>query len=55
MVAGFTSEQWPDWPRNGGRIASEYAIVEWLIEDKGQLVLQRMKVPPSARKKKHLE
>ena len=30
-------------------------IVESLIEDKGQLVLQRMKVPPSARKKKRLE
>jgi len=30
-------------------------IVEWLIEDKGQLVLQRLKVPPSAKKKKRLE
>lgn len=30
-------------------------IVEWLIEDKAQLVLQRLKVPPSARKKKRLE
>jgi hypothetical protein len=30
-------------------------IVEWIIEDKGQLVLQRLQVPPSARKKKRLE
>jgi hypothetical protein len=30
-------------------------VVEWLIEDKGQLVLQRLKVPSSARKKKRLE
>lgn len=30
-------------------------VVEWLIEDKGQLVLQRLKVPLSARKKKRLE
>lgn len=30
-------------------------IVEWLIEDKGQLVLQRLTVPPSVRKKKRLE
>jgi len=26
--------------------------VEWLIEDKGSLVLRRQKVPPSALKKK---
>ena len=30
-------------------------VVEWLIEDKRQLVLQRLRVPPSARKKKRLE
>jgi antitoxin component of MazEF toxin-antitoxin module len=29
--------------------------VEWLIEDKGSLVLRRQKVPPSALKKKLLE
>jgi hypothetical protein len=29
--------------------------VEWIIEDKSQLVLQRQKVPPSALKKKQLE
>jgi hypothetical protein len=27
--------------------------VEWIIEDKGQLVLRRTKVPASAMKKKH--
>jgi bifunctional DNA-binding transcriptional regulator/antitoxin component of YhaV-PrlF toxin-antitoxin module len=26
--------------------------VEWIIEDKGQLVLRRLKVPPSAKKKR---
>ncbi len=26
-------------------------VVEWLIEDKGQLVLRRRQVPPSALKK----
>jgi len=29
--------------------------VEWIIEDKGSLVLRRQKVPPSAMKKKRLE
>ena len=29
--------------------------VEWVIEDKGSLVLRRQKVPPSAMKKKPLE
>ena len=29
-------------------------IVEWNIEDKGQLVLRRLKVPPSAKKIKLL-
>lgn len=29
--------------------------VEWIIEDKGSLVLRRKKVPPSAMKKKPLE
>jgi len=29
--------------------------VEWIIEDKSQLVLRRQKVPPSALKKKRLE
>jgi hypothetical protein len=29
-------------------------VVEWLIEDKSQLVLRRRVVPPSARKKKLL-
>jgi len=29
--------------------------VEWIIEDKSQLVLRRQKVPPSALKKKQLE
>ena len=27
-------------------------IVEWIVEDKGQLVLRRTRVPPSAMKKK---
>lgn len=27
-------------------------IVEWIVEDRGQLVLRRQKVPPSAMKKK---
>jgi bifunctional DNA-binding transcriptional regulator/antitoxin component of YhaV-PrlF toxin-antitoxin module len=27
-------------------------LVEWIIEDKGQLVLRRLKVPPTAIKKK---
>jgi len=26
-------------------------VAEWIIEDKGQLVLRRREVPPSARKK----
>ena len=30
-------------------------IVEWLIEDKSQLVVRRQKVPPSAMKKKRQE
>jgi hypothetical protein len=29
--------------------------VEWIIEDKASLVLRRVKVPPSALKKKPLE
>jgi hypothetical protein len=29
--------------------------VEWIIEDKASLVVRRMKVPPSALKKKRLE
>jgi len=29
--------------------------VEWIIEDKSQLVVRRQKVPPSALKKKLLE
>jgi hypothetical protein len=29
--------------------------VEWIIEDKANLVLRRAKVPPSAMKKKRLE
>jgi len=29
--------------------------VEWIVEDKGSLVLRRQKVPPSAMKKKLLE
>ena len=29
--------------------------VEWIIEDKANLVLHRPKVPPSPVKKKHLE
>ena len=29
--------------------------VEWIIEDKGSLVLRRHKVPSSAMKKKHKE
>jgi len=29
-------------------------VVEWIIEDKGQLVLQRQKVPATAMKKKRL-
>ena len=29
--------------------------VEWIIEDKSQLVLKRTMTPPSARKKKQLE
>ncbi len=27
-------------------------IVEWIVEDRGQLVLRRARVPPSAMKKK---
>ena len=27
-------------------------VVEWIVEDKGQLVLRRLAPPPSARKKK---
>ena len=29
--------------------------VEWIVEDKGSLVLRRQKVPPSVMKKKRLE
>jgi len=30
-------------------------VVEWIVEDKRQLVLRRLKVPPSAMKKKLLD
>src|SRR4030067_1807968 len=54
LIKRKESEQWYiNFPSAVAR-AMEFErgeIVEWIIEDKGQLVLQRVKVPPSARKK----
>jgi len=58
LIKRKESEQWYiNFPSAVAR-AMEFErgeIVEWIIEDKGQLVLQRLTVPPSARKKKRLE
>jgi bifunctional DNA-binding transcriptional regulator/antitoxin component of YhaV-PrlF toxin-antitoxin module len=58
LIKRKESEQWYiNFPSAVAR-AMEFErgeIVEWIIEDKGQLVLQRLQVPPSARKKKRLE
>ena len=58
LIKRKESEQWYiSFPSAVAR-AMEFErgeIVEWIIEDKGQLVLQRVMVPPSARKKKRLE
>jgi bifunctional DNA-binding transcriptional regulator/antitoxin component of YhaV-PrlF toxin-antitoxin module len=48
------SEQWyVNFPASLAQ-AMEFArgeVVEWIVEDKGQLVMRRREVPPSARKK----
>ena len=58
LIKRKESEQWYiNFPSAVAR-AMEFErgeIVEWIIEDKGQLVLQRVKVPSSARKKKRLD
>lgn len=58
LIQRKASEQWYiNFPAALAR-AMEFErgeVVEWIIEDKGQLVLRRLKVPPSARKKKRLE
>ena len=58
LIKRKESEQWYiNFPSAVAR-AMEFErgeIVEWIVEDKEQLVLQRLKVPPSARKKKRLE
>ena len=58
LIKRKESEQWYiNFPSAVAR-AMEFErgeIVEWIVEDKGQLVLQRLTVPPSAREKKRLE
>ena len=58
LIKRKQSEQWYINFPSAIALAMEFErgeVVEWLIEDKGQLVLQRLKVPSSARKKKRLE
>lgn len=54
LIKRVKSEQWYiNFPAAVAQ-AMEFArgeIVEWIIEDKGQLVLRRRVVPPSAVKK----
>ena len=54
LIKRQKSEQWYiNFPSAVAR-AMEFVrgeIVEWIIEDKGQLVLRRREVPPSALKK----
>jgi bifunctional DNA-binding transcriptional regulator/antitoxin component of YhaV-PrlF toxin-antitoxin module len=54
LIKRRESEQWYiNFPSAVAR-AMEFErgeVVEWIIEDKGQLVLRRQKVPPSAIKK----
>lgn len=55
LIKRTQSEQWfINFPAAIAR-AMEFSpseTVEWIIEDKSQLVLRRMKTPPSALKKK---
>jgi hypothetical protein len=54
LIRRQSSEQWyVNFPAALAQ-AMEFVrgeVVEWIIEDKGQLVLRRREVPPSARKK----
>ncbi len=54
LIKRQSSEQWyVNFPAAVAQ-AMEFQrgeVVEWIIEDKGQLVLRRREVPPSARKK----
>jgi len=58
LISRKSSEQWYiNFPAAVAQ-AMEFErgeTVEWIIEDKGSLVLRRQKVPPSAIKKKRLE
>ena len=54
LIKRVKSEQWYINFPSAVAQAMEFArgeIVEWIIEDKGQLVLRRREVPPSAVKK----
>lgn len=54
LIKRKTSEQWYVNFPNAIAQAMEFdrgETVEWIIEDKGQLVLRRRHVPPSAVKK----
>ncbi len=54
LIKRQKSEQWYINFPSAVAQAMEFArgeIVEWIIEDKGQLVLRRREVPPSAVKK----
>jgi len=54
LIKRVKSEQWYINFPSAVAQAMEFArgeIVEWIIEDKGQLVLRRRVVPPSAVKK----
>ena len=58
LISRKSSEQWYiNFPAAVAQ-AMEFErgeTVEWIIEDKGSLVLRRQKVPPSVIKKKQLE
>jgi hypothetical protein len=58
LIKRKESEQWYINFPSAVAAAMEFErgeVVEWIIEDKSQLVVRRRKTPPSAMKKKHLE
>ncbi len=57
LIDRKASQQWYVNLPSAVAQAMEFArgeMVEWIIEDKGQLVLRRLAPPPSARKNKRL-
>jgi len=57
LISRKSSEQWYINFPSAVAQAMEFErgeTVEWIIEDKGSLVLRRQKVPPSTIKKKQL-